>query len=88
MLRLRLTSPGHPVTCDVCGEDREAISICKVGEESEKFRICGRCLALALQEVTKQNWLSQYVLWQANKVLGEQIQERKRVTKALRQINS
>lgn len=33
---------------------------------------------MALQEVTKQNWVSQFTLWQANQKLGQQIQESKR----------
>lgn len=66
------------MTCESCGElDRVAI-IRKVGDEPQRIVICGHCLVVTLKDITKQDWVSQYILWQANSKLGKEIQEMKR----------
>lgn len=75
---LTITKPPYDVQCKQCTNVGPGVILRKRGDPRNWSVLCGRCLALALQEVTKQNWLSQYVLWQANQKLGQQIREEKR----------
>lgn len=87
MPRVTVFHPPHDDECDLCGETSPIVIIRKVGDVRDKHKLCGKCLALALQDITKQNWLSQYVLWQANSALGKEIQESKRVAKEIKRIS-
>jgi len=78
MSELTILNPGYDVQCRQCSHVGPGVILRKRGDPRNFTAICGRCLALAMQEVTKQNWLSQYVLWQANSTLGKQIQEDKK----------
>jgi len=81
---LTIFNPGYDVQCRQCMNVGPGAILRKVGDPRNFSALCGRCLALTLQEVTKQNWLSQYILWQANAELGKQIQEEKSVAKAIK----
>jgi len=75
---LAIVNPGYDVRCMQCTETGPGVILRKRGDPRNWSTLCGRCLALALQEVTKQNWVSQYKLWMANSQLGKQIQEEKK----------
>jgi hypothetical protein len=77
MSDLTIFKPPYDVQCKQCSIVGPGVILRKVGDPRNFTTVCGRCLALALQEVTRQNWLSQWVLWQANQQLGKEIQEAK-----------
>jgi ribosomal protein S27AE len=76
-VELNIFNPGYDVQCKQCSRVGPGVILRKVGDPRNFSALCGRCLALALQEVTKQNWLSQFTLWQANSELGKRIQKEK-----------
>jgi hypothetical protein len=78
--RIEFRNPNRLIQCDYCTEFEAGIEIRKGGDHSLIASICGRCLALAMQDITKQNWLSQWLVWQGISKLGKEIQERKRGT--------
>jgi hypothetical protein len=77
MARVTIFNPGRLIRCDLCEEYEAGVIIKKVGDRSPMLSLCGRCLALAMQDITKQNWLSQWIVWQGISKIGKEIQERK-----------
>jgi hypothetical protein len=77
MARVVILNPGRLIRCDNCEEFEAGVTIRKVGDRSPLLSLCGRCLALAMQDITKQNWLSQWIVWQGISKIGKEIQERK-----------
>lgn len=77
MPSLQILNPGYLIHCGFCGEWEAGVIVRKVGDTRIKFELCGRCLALAMQDITKQNWLSQWETWQYISKLGKEIQKRK-----------
>ena len=75
---LSVLNPGRSILCDHCSQYEPGVIIRKPHDIRRPVYLCARCLVLALQDVTKWNWVSQYDLWLANSKLGKQIQEEKR----------
>ena len=71
MPRVAIFNPRRPMFCYSCGELLPGVIIRKEGDLRFKVFICGRCLALAMQDITKMNWLSQWIMWNENSKLGK-----------------
>lgn len=74
MPRVQIYNPGYLIHCSLCDEFDAGVIIRKVGDTRIKFELCGQCLALAMQDITKQNWLSQWKTWRYISKLGKSIQ--------------
>jgi hypothetical protein len=84
---LTIFNPRYDVRCAQCTNVGPGVILRKVGDPRNWSTLCGRCLVLALQEVTKYNWLSQYIVWQANSELGKQLREESNSEQVIRQID-
>ena len=62
---LTIFNPGYAVQCKQCSRVGPGVILRKVGDPRNFSALCGRCLALALTEATKQDFLSQFTMWQA-----------------------
>jgi len=72
---LTVFNPGYDVQCKQCSYVGPGIILRKVGDPRNFSALCGRCLALALTEVTKQDFLSQFTMWQAVRAVAAQVKK-------------
>jgi hypothetical protein len=72
---LVIFSPGYDVQCSQCSRVGPGAILRKVGDPRNFAALCGRCLALTLSEVTKQDFLSQFTMWQNVREIGQQVRK-------------
>jgi len=72
---LTIFNPGYDVECKQCTRVGPGVILRKVGDPRNFSALCGRCLALALTEVTKQDFLSQFTMWQNVREIGQQVKK-------------
>ena len=75
MSELTIFNPGYDVQCKQCTRVGPGVILRKVGDPRNFSALCGRCLALALTEVTKQDFLSQFTMWQNVREIGQQVKK-------------
>lgn len=67
-------NPGYEIQCG-CGRVGPGAIIRQRGNPKNFGTLCGLCLASVLTEVTKQDFRSQYLMWDAVKRVGKQAKE-------------
>jgi hypothetical protein len=77
MVGLDIVKPPYDIQCNACAEVGPGVIMRRRGNRNE-LAICGRCMALAMQELTKMGWLNMYILWLANRKVGDEVKRDKR----------